>query len=177
MSKILNKTSLLSISAFLALILSGSLSQFAAAQDADPLKILMITGGGPWHDYATQKDQIEAGLLERLSNIDITTDYEGADTLTMESTDFHFSRHLQDDWAADFDVVIYNHCNLQVKDESYVKGIIDQHVKHQVPAVMLLMQRLNGGILSAQFHTSTRKKITPIHLPTRSRFWSRSTQS
>ncbi len=137
MNKIVNKTSLLSISAFLALILSGSMSQFATAQDADPLKILMITGGGPWHDYATQKDQIENGLLERLSNIEITTDYEGADTLTMESTDFHFSRHLKDDWAEDFDVVIYNHCNLQVKDESYVKGIIDQHVKHQVPAVML----------------------------------------
>ncbi|MEQ9566347.1 MAG: DUF1080 domain-containing protein [Pseudomonadales bacterium] len=136
MNKILNKRRPLPVLVVLALIF-GSLPQFVAAQDADPLKILMINGGGPWHDYATQKDQIEDGLLERLSNIDITTDYEGGDTLTMESTDFHFSRHLEDDWAADFDVVIYNHCNLQVKDESYVKGIIDQHVKHQVPAVML----------------------------------------
>jgi len=121
----------------LTLILFGSLLQYAGAQNTDPLKILMITGGGPWHDYATQKDQIKDGLLERLSNIEITTDYEGADTLTMESTDFHFSRHLEEDWAAEFDVVIYNQCNLQVKDEAYVKGIIDQHVKHQVPAVML----------------------------------------
>ncbi len=136
MNKILNSRRPLPVLVVLALIF-GSLSQFVAAQDTDPLKILMITGGGPWHDYATQKDQIENGLLERLSNIEITTDYEGADTLTMESTDFHFSRHLKDDWAEDFDVVIYNHCNLQVKDESYVKGIIDQHVKHQVPAVML----------------------------------------
>jgi len=38
------------------LILSGGLMQFTVAQSADPLKILMITGGGPWHDYATQKD-------------------------------------------------------------------------------------------------------------------------
>ena len=121
----------------LTLILSGSLPQFAGAQNTDPLKILMITGGGPWHDYATQKDQIREGLLERLSNIEITTDYEGRDTNTMESTDFFFSRHLKDDWAAEFDVVIYNHCNLQVKDGDYVKGIIAEHVKHQVPAVML----------------------------------------
>ncbi len=121
----------------LTLILSGSLPQLAVAQNTDPLKILMTTGGGPWHDYATQKDQIKEGLLERLSNIEITTDYEGADTVTMESTDFHFSRHLEDDWAAEFDVVIYNQCNLQVKDEAYVKGIIAEHVKHQVPAVML----------------------------------------
>ena len=110
-----NKKILLSI---FGLILSGSLAQFAVAQNADPLKILMITGGGPWHDYNTQKDQIKEGLLERLSNIEITTDYEGADTLTMESTDFQFSRHLEDDWAAEFDVVIYNQCNLQVKDEA-----------------------------------------------------------
>lgn len=136
MNKILNNRRHLPVLAVLALIF-GSLPQFVAAQDSDPLKILMITGGGPWHDYATQKQQIEEGLLERLSNIEITTDYEGADTLTMASTDFHFSRHLEDDWAADFDVVIYNHCNLQVKDEDYVKGIIAEHVKHQVPAVML----------------------------------------
>jgi type 1 glutamine amidotransferase len=121
----------------LMLIFCGSLPLYAGAQNADPLKILMITGGGPWHDYDTQKDQIKEGLLERLSNIEITTDYEGGDTVTMESTDFFFSRHLKDDWAADFDVVIYNHCNLQVKDEAYVKGIIAEHVKHQVPAVML----------------------------------------
>ncbi|MEE4111142.1 MAG: family 16 glycoside hydrolase [Halieaceae bacterium] len=121
----------------LILVLCCSLQNHAAAQDDQPLRILMITGGGPWHDYETQKDQIEAGLLERLSNIEITTDFEGRDTNTMESTDFFFSRHLQDDWAAEFDVVIYNHCNLQVKDAEYVKGIIAEHVKHQVPAVML----------------------------------------
>lgn len=126
------------------LIFSSGLSQYAGAahhgthdNHVDPLNVLMITGGGPWHDYGTQKDQIKEGLLERLSNIEITTDYEGADTLTMASTDFEFSRHSEDDWAAEFDVVIYNHCNLQIKDEGYVKGIIDQHVKHQVPAVFL----------------------------------------
>ena len=106
-------------------------------EESEPLQILMITGGGPWHNYDIQKDQIYNGLMERLSNIEITIDYEGEDTNTMASTDFFFSRHLQEDWAADFDVVIYNHCNLQVKDEDYVKGIVAQHVKHQVPAVML----------------------------------------
>lgn len=123
--------------AFLTLLFSGSFSKNAEAQNADTLRILQITGGGPWHDYATQKDQIENGLLERLSNVEITTDYEGADTLTMESTDFFFSRHLEEDWAADFDVVVYNQCNLQVKDGDYVKRIIAEHVKHQLPAVML----------------------------------------
>ena len=119
------------------LIFSAVVPLCAGAQDTDPLKILMITGGGPWHDYETQKEQIKEGLLERLANVEITTDFEGGDTKTMESTDFKFSRHLEDDWAAEFDVVIYNHCNLQVKDEDYVKGIIAEHIKHKVPAVML----------------------------------------
>ena len=121
----------------LMLFLTGSFPLYAGEKSVDPLKILMITGGGPWHDYATQKDQIKDGLLERLSNVEITIDYEGGDTATSESTDFFFSRHLKEDWAAEFDVVIYNHCNLHVTDEDYVKGIIAEHVKHQVPAVML----------------------------------------
>jgi len=120
MNAIFTKKILLSI---LALISLGGLTQYAAAQTAEPLRILQITGGGPWHDYATQKDQIEEGLLERLSNIEITTDYEGEDTTTFESTDFKFSRHLEKDWAAEFDVVIYNHCNLQVKDEAYTSRL------------------------------------------------------
>ena len=92
----------------LALISTGCFVQYAEAQDTDPLNVLMITGGGPWHDYATQKDQIREGLLERLSNIEITTDYEGGDTVTMESTDFHFSRHLKKDWAAEFEPLYRN---------------------------------------------------------------------
>jgi type 1 glutamine amidotransferase len=123
----------------LAVLLSISVVPQAAIaqQDTDPLEILMITGGGPWHDYNTQKDQIKNGLEERLSNINLTIDYEGGDTNTMESTDFKFSRHLKEDWAADFDVVIYNHCNLQVKDENYVKNIVSEHVDKKVPAVMI----------------------------------------
>lgn len=129
------------------LLIAGSFFTTAEATDlssetdliveSDPIKILMITGGGPWHNYDVQKEQIKEGLMERLTNFELTIDFEGEDTKTMESTDFFFSRHLEEDWAADFDVVIYNHCNLQVKDEGYVKGIVDQHVKHGVAAVML----------------------------------------
>jgi type 1 glutamine amidotransferase len=133
----------LSIKKALALLVCSALSVFclnsnsSAQNSVEPIEILMITGGGPWHDYEVQKDQIRDGLKERLSNIDMTIDYEGRNTNTMESTNFKFSRHLKENWAADFDVVIYNHCNLQLKDEEYVHGIIDEHVEHQVPAVML----------------------------------------
>lgn len=141
MDKILNMNKSLKyvlLSLFITGVLNGiALGNQLYEDNSEPLNILMITGGGPWHNYDVQKDQIYEGLMERLSNIEITIDYEGEDAQTMESTDFFFSRHLQEDWAADFDLVIYNHCNLQVKDEDYVKGIVEQHVKHQVPAVML----------------------------------------
>ena len=80
------------------LIFSSGLSQYAGAahhgahdNHVDPLKILMITGGGPWHDYATQKDQIKgravgASLQRRESQLTMKV----RDTLTMGSTDFEF---------------------------------------------------------------------------------------
>ena len=64
-----------------SLIWLNGTTPFALAQSIDPLRILMITGGGPWHDYATQKDQIVNGLQQRLSNVEITTDYEGAENV------------------------------------------------------------------------------------------------
>ena len=52
--------------------LASSLLPVAFAQGDGPLKILMVTGGGPWHDYATQKDQITNGLLDPWSSQSVT---------------------------------------------------------------------------------------------------------
>ena len=109
----------------------------ATLQDTDPLKVLMITGGGPWHDYEVQKRDIERGLLERLSNFELTIDHEGG-----EERNFTFSRHANTDWAREFDLVIYNQCNFYdgedaLADAAHVEQIIAAHVEYQVPAVML----------------------------------------
>lgn len=106
-------------------------------QNTDPLKILMITGGGPWHDYEVQKKQIEEGLKERLSNFELTIDHEGG-----EERNFAFTRHANTDWAKEFDLVIYNQCNFYdaddaIADRAHVERIIAAHVEYQVPAVMI----------------------------------------
>lgn len=108
-----------------------------AYQKLDPLKILMITGGGPWHDYEVQKVQIAEGLKERLSNFELTIDHEGG-----KERNFTFSRHVNTVWAKEFDLVIYNQCNFYngedaVADDDHVEQIIAAHVEYQVPAVML----------------------------------------
>jgi hypothetical protein len=119
------------------LILSASFVLFfivdkaLAQQNTEPIKALMITGGGPFHDYYTQKEQLRDGLIERIGNIEITIDHEGG-----ESMDFKFSRQLDDEWAKVFDVVIYNNCNLDMGDAAQVEKIMSDHVKYKVPAVI-----------------------------------------
>lgn len=100
-------------------------------KNADPLQVLMITGGG-WHDYEAQKAMLETGLTERLGNIEFTIDHEsGGDA------DVKISRHENTDWAAEYDLVLYNHCHSRVDDVDWIERIVDAHVEHQLPAVML----------------------------------------
>ncbi len=107
----------------------------ATAQDADPLKVLLIIGGGPFHDYYTQKRQLEKGLTDRIGNLELTIDHnEGAGKQDMA---FKFESLLTDDWARNFDVVVYNNCNLDMGDPRHVENIMAAHAEHQVPAVLL----------------------------------------
>lgn len=118
-----------------ALVVSIAASFPAAAQDAEPIKVLMIIGGGPFHDYYTQKRQLETGLIERIGNIELTIEHnEGKGKQDMA---FKFESLLTDDWARNHDVVLYNNCNLDMGDPRHVENIMEAHAEHQVPAVLL----------------------------------------
>lgn len=107
----------------------------AASPDSGPLKVLMIIGGGPFHDYYTQKRQLEVGLTERIGNIELTIDHnEGAGKQDMR---FKFESLLTDEWARNFDLVLYNNCNLDMGDPKHVENIMAAHAEYQVPAVLL----------------------------------------
>jgi len=107
----------------------------ADTQDAEPLKVLMITGGGPFHDYYTQLRQLEEGLTDRIGNIRFTIDHnEGKGKQDMA---FKFESQLTDDWARQYDLVLYNNCNLDMGDANHVKQVMNAHAKYQVPAVLL----------------------------------------
>ena len=124
--------------AFLAAMISiGFLADhsIAASQNSEPLKVLMITGGGPFHDYYTQKKQLEEGLTDRIGNIEFTIDHNEGES--KEDMRFKFESQLTDEWARKFDLVLYNNCNLDVGDPDHVAEIMAAHVKEQVPAVML----------------------------------------
>ena len=119
----------------LTLVFSGSLLQYAGAQNTDPLKILMITGGGPFHDYYTQTRQLEEGLTDRIGNIELTIDHNEGESI--QNMHFKFESLLTDEWARHFDLVLYNNCNLDMGDAEHVEQIMTAHAEHQVPAVLL----------------------------------------
>ena len=117
-------------SVVLALALAFALAGRAAAQSNAPLRVLYITGGG-YHDYAAQKDIIAKGLSERL-NARVTIDDEAG-----KNSGFRVSRHKDPNWLRDFDVVVYNICFADVKDNEWSEAIVRAHVQRQVPAVVL----------------------------------------
>ena len=119
------------ISCFLLLSSVYAIDNNQADADSDPLKILMITGGG-WHDYEAQPGILEKGLSERIGNIEFTIDYEIGSDASAKIT-----RHQNDDWAREYDLVLYNNCQSGVDDVDYIEGLVNAHVEYQVPAVML----------------------------------------
>lgn len=124
-----------SLAILVAWLSAGFLAVPATAQNADPLEVLMITGGGPFHDYYTQKRQLEEGLTDRIGNLKFTIDHnEGKGKQDMA---FKFESQLTDEWARRFDLVLYNNCNLDMGDADHVKQVMNAHAEHQVPAVLL----------------------------------------
>ena len=100
----------------------------AAAQE--PLRVLLVTGGG-YHDYEAQKSILAEGIAAR-ANVTFTVDHEAG-----ERADARLTRHATDAWADAFDVVVYNICFADVTDAEYVERIVRAHVARQLPAVVL----------------------------------------
>lgn len=102
----------------------------ASEAEENRLKVLFITGGG-WHDFESQKEILTNGISERL-NVKFTIDHEAGDDPTAE-----LERFKDPDWAKGYDVVLYNiSLSVDQKPET-AQAIIDGHLKHQVPAVLL----------------------------------------
>lgn len=116
-----------------AIVLVGALLCAAAtvhAQEPEPIEALYVTGGG-WHDYDTQKQIVTEGLSERV-NINWTIEYEAGDDSGRWPERFE-----QDDWLADYDVVVYHFCVTDVPGAEAVEGVVQEHVAHGVPAMFM----------------------------------------
>ncbi|MES2660264.1 MAG: ThuA domain-containing protein [Verrucomicrobiota bacterium] len=110
----------------LAVVISLSAS---AAPEVKPLKALLVIGGC-CHDYATQKDLLEAGIEAR-ANIDVEICYSAE-----KGTKPMFTCYEKENWAEGYDVIIHDECAADVKDPAIVNRILEPHRKG-LPAVAL----------------------------------------
>jgi uncharacterized protein len=102
----------------------------AAAEEARPLRILLVTGGG-WHDFAAQEKILTSGLSERLP-VEFEIDHEAGKDPTAAP-----ARFADPDFAKGFDLVLYNMSLSREQKPETAQAIIDSHVKHGVPAALV----------------------------------------
>lgn len=117
----------------LPLVLFG-LPAAAAAADAEPIRALMITGGG-WHDYENQKNILADGISAR-ANVDWTIVHEGTEGDTNERARHKITIQQEPGWEEGFDVVLYNTCFSGVTDVSLINDIVRVH-EEGMPAVVI----------------------------------------
>ncbi|MGK0238259.1 MAG: ThuA domain-containing protein [Verrucomicrobiia bacterium] len=98
-------------------------------EEAAPLKILQLAGGC-CHDYENQKVVIAEGLKLRF-DCEVDTVHEGDDR------DYELSIFKQDNWAADYDVVLFNICYGHVKNEAMILDVVDQATREKKGIVAL----------------------------------------
>jgi len=109
-------------------VLMGMLTGVVAGEGK--WKVLLITGGG-FHDFETQKGILVEGLGERL-DVEFVIDHEA------EKDPSHQLKRFEDpDWAEGYDLVLYNISLSTDQKPETAQAIIDSHVKHGVPAVLL----------------------------------------
>ncbi len=113
----------------IALVAALTFTATLHAQDAKPLKILLITGGC-CHDYAKQKDILKKGIEERI-NAEVTQIHTDD-----KSTKPPLAILGNPEYAKGFDLVIHDECAADIKDVDTVKAVLKPH-NDGIPGVNL----------------------------------------
>jgi type 1 glutamine amidotransferase len=112
-----------------SLVPSNPTARAAAADDAKPIKALLVIGGC-CHDYEKQKTILTEGISAR-ANVEWTIAYDPSD-----KTNHLNPVYENPDWSKGFDVIVHDECSADVKDPQIVERILKPH-REGVPAVLL----------------------------------------
>ncbi len=114
----------------IALLAAFTLTTTLFAQEAKPLKVLLITGGC-CHDYGKQKDILKKGIEERINAkvTQIHTDDSGTSPLPLGIL-------ADPKYGTKWDVVIHDECAADIKDVEIVKAVLKPHMDG-IPGVNL----------------------------------------
>jgi type 1 glutamine amidotransferase len=118
-----------SLAALLPLLLNPGPDARSAQEAAQPIRALLVTGG-PFHDYARQKDILSQGISAR-ANVQWKIAYDADNGKDHLNPVF-----ANPDWAKGFDVVVHDECCSGVKDLTLINRILEPH-RRGLPAVVL----------------------------------------
>lgn len=102
-------------------VLATALALASTLHAAEPLKVLLITGGC-CHDYVKQKDILKAGIEAR-ANIVITQIHTDD-----KSTKPPLPIYGNPDYAKGYDLVIHDECAADIKEPAVIDGVIKPHL-------------------------------------------------
>lgn len=111
------------------LLILAALSLAASAESPKPLKALLVLGGC-CHDYATQKNLLEAGIEAR-ANVQVDVCHSPD-----SGSNVKFTCYEKENWAEGYDVIIHDECSADTKDLTLINRILAPH-RQGVPAVNL----------------------------------------
>lgn len=113
------------------LLLGLCLLTACAGQPAqpDPIRVLLVTGGG-WHDYQAQEPLLTEGLSARVPEIEWTVVHEGN-----QQADHRVTIFEKEGWAADYDLIVHNTGFGLLTDGDFVERLVQQH--KGTPAVLI----------------------------------------
>ncbi len=134
--------SLLHLLASLCCLAALFVSNSAIADEAKPLKVLLITGGC-CHDYPFQSMSLQNAAKARKLRVDWTIVDQGGN-----GTDAQIDFYQNPDWAKGFDVVIHNECFAKTTDEKYIRKITKPH-----------FEGTNAVVIHCAMHTYRDAKI------------------
>ena len=122
----------------IALLAAFTLTTTLFAQEAKPLKVLLITGGC-CHDYGKQKDILKKGIEERI-NAEVTQVHTDDGEIGADGKPQMTKPKLpilgNPDYAKGFDVIIHDECAADIKEVETVKGVLKPHMDG-IPGVNL----------------------------------------
>ncbi|MFN7730702.1 MAG: ThuA domain-containing protein [Pirellula sp.] len=113
-----------------------------SVQAADPVRVLVITGGC-CHDYDFQTKSLQLAAKEAGANIEWTVVFEGG-TGTKAELDFY----NRPNWAEGFDVVVHNECFADTDNPEYIRKITKPH-----------FEGVNAVVVHCAMHTYRSAKI------------------
>ncbi len=125
-----------------AVLFASSCFGNVSAEDAQPLKVLVVTGGC-CHDYPFQTKALQEAAKARNVSVEWTVVNEGGN-----GTSAKIDLYKNADWAKGFDVVVHNECFAATTDEDYIRSITKPH-----------FEGTNAVVIHCAMHTYRDAKI------------------